>query len=52
MEAIVNDVPEKELHELKNLLRSAITCHFSVYITVCIPILQHVCLERFKVGGV
>jgi len=23
MEAIVNDVPEKELHELKNLLRSA-----------------------------
>ena len=47
MEAIVNDVPEKELHELKNLLRSAITCHFCLYGTVCIIMLQHVCLEHF-----
>jgi hypothetical protein len=47
MEAIVTDVPEKELHELKNLLRSAVTCHCSLYVNVCIHMLQHVCLEGF-----
>jgi hypothetical protein len=42
MEAVVNDVPEKELHELKNLLRSAITCHFSLVVIISTHVLQHV----------
>jgi hypothetical protein len=43
MEAMVNDVPEKEQHELKNLLRSAITFSpnpciiiFHPYVTACV----------------
>lgn len=49
MEAIVTDVPEKELHELKNLLRSAVTCHCSLYVNVCIHMLHpHVAACVFR----
>jgi hypothetical protein len=48
MEAVVNDVPEKEQHELKNLLRSVTTFNFNPCIIVLHPhVAACVCLEGF-----
>jgi hypothetical protein len=43
MEAMVNDVPEKEQHELKNLLRSDLSFCLIPYLISCIHMLQHKC---------
>lgn len=47
MEAVVNDVPEKEQHELKNLLRSVTTFDFSPCIIFLHPHVAACVFRRF-----
>jgi hypothetical protein len=47
MEAVVNDVPEKEQHELKNLLRSVTTFNLSPCIIVLHPHVAACVFRRF-----
>jgi hypothetical protein len=47
MEAVVNDVPEKEQRELKNLLRSGITFSLSPYIIISHPHVAACVFRRF-----
>jgi hypothetical protein len=47
MEAVVNDVPEKEQRELKNLLRSGLTFYLTPYLIFLHPHVSACVIRRF-----